>query len=276
MFKAIGYVIHENMTNLYRIYSIAKYELLADMRDSKFGIIWNFLSPAIQVFTYWLVFGVAWGRNDVKAHGITVSYLPWLVVGFACWWYIRPCITDGCSAIFSKTKVITRMKFPVSVLPATVCVKELFNHACMLVITLVTLMLCGHMPTWNWLWIFYYMFCAFMLNESVSLVLSVLTMLWRDVKKFITSIMRMLMYFSPILWNCHFGKRVPGADILNKLVKLNPIYYIIQGYRDAIFYHRSVLDHPAITLYFWILVFVIFSIGCVLMYKFKRKFIDMI
>ena len=137
MFKSVSYVIKENFTNLYRIYSIAKYELLADMRDSKLGIFWSFASPAIQVFTYWLVFGIAWGRNAVEYRGITVSYLPWLVVGFACWWYIRPCITDGCSAVFSKTNVITKMKFPVSVLPATICLKELFNHFTMLIITLL-------------------------------------------------------------------------------------------------------------------------------------------
>ena len=135
MFKSISYVVKENFTNLYRIYSIAKYELLADMRDSKFGIFWNFASPAIQVFTYWLVFGVAWGRSAQTYRGITVSYLPWLVVGFAVWWYIRPCITEGCSAVFAKTNVITKMKFPVSVLPATVCLKELFNHFVMLIIT---------------------------------------------------------------------------------------------------------------------------------------------
>ncbi len=33
MFKSIAYVVKENMTNLYRIFCIAKYELLADMRE---------------------------------------------------------------------------------------------------------------------------------------------------------------------------------------------------------------------------------------------------
>ena len=168
------------------------------------------------------------------------------------------------------------MKFPVSVLPATICLRELFNHFVMLIITFVTLILSGWYPNLNWLWILYYMFCAFMLGEAISLVLSVLTMLWRDVKKFISSIMRMLMYFSPILWDCHFKADVPFASILNKLVKVNPIYYIIQGYRDAVFYGRNVFDHPAITLYFWCLVFLIFALGCYLMYTFKKKFIDMI
>ena len=44
MFKSIRYVLNENFSNLYRIFCIAKYELLADMRDSKFGIFWNFAS----------------------------------------------------------------------------------------------------------------------------------------------------------------------------------------------------------------------------------------
>ena len=38
MFKSVKYVWSENLHNPYRIYCIAKYELLADMRDSKFGI----------------------------------------------------------------------------------------------------------------------------------------------------------------------------------------------------------------------------------------------
>ena len=80
MFKSISYVIKENCSNFYRIFCIAKYELLSDMRDSKFGIFWNFASPAIQVFTYWLVFGIAWGRKAQTYKGITVEYLPWLVV----------------------------------------------------------------------------------------------------------------------------------------------------------------------------------------------------
>ena len=88
MFKSIKYVWLENIQNLYRIYCIAKYELLADMRDSKFGLFWNFASPAIQVLTYWLIFGIAWNRKPIGG----IDYLPWLVVGYAAWWFIQPCI----------------------------------------------------------------------------------------------------------------------------------------------------------------------------------------
>lgn len=268
MFKSIAYVVKENMTNLYRIFCIAKYELLADMRDSKFGLFWNFASPAIQVITYWLVFGIGMNRKGYEG----VPYLPWVIVGFAAWWYISPCITQGCSAVFSKKNVITKMKFPISVLPAAVCLKELFNHLCMLAITMVVLFLFGFYPTVHWLGLIYYAFCAFMFLEALSLVTSVLTMMWRDVKKLITSLMRMLLYLSPVLWPATFS----GYRLMGFIMKLNPVYYIVTGYRDSVFFNKGILEHPIMMLYFWGVVVFLFVLGSALMYHFKRKMVDMI
>ena len=59
-------------------------------------------------------------------------------------------------------------------------------------------------------------------------------------------------------------------------MKLNPVYYIITGYRDSVFYNRPFWEHPMLTLYFWGFVIALYVIGSALMYKFKRKFIDMI
>jgi len=268
VFKSIKYVVSENITNWFRIFSLAKYEYIADLRDSKLGIIWSFASPMIQVITYWLVFGIGMSRGDQEG----VKYLPWVVVAFAAWWYINPCITNGCSAIFSKANVITKMKFPVSILPATVCVKELINHACMLVISIVVIMLYGFMPSLYWLGVFYYMVCGFVLVWNLSIILSVLTMIWRDVRKFIKSIIRLLLYFSPVLWPAKFN----NMPVLNVIMKLNPIYYVVQGYRDSLIFGKSILAHPAMMAYFWVINVLLFVIGCCLMYKFKKRFIDMI
>ena len=132
MFKAIKYVLNENFSNIYRIYSISKYEVLADMRDSKLGIFWNFANPAIQVLTYWFVFGYVFNRKSVD----DIDFLSWMLGGMVVWFFISPCITNGCNAVFKKINIITRMKFPVSILPATVVFEELFNHLCLMVILL--------------------------------------------------------------------------------------------------------------------------------------------
>ena len=66
------------------------------------------------------------------------------------------------------------MKFPISVLPATVCVKEFFNHLCMMAITFVMLLLFGYYPSIHWLGLIYYAVCSFLFVEALALVTSVL------------------------------------------------------------------------------------------------------
>ncbi len=59
-------------------------------------------------------------------------------------------------------------------------------------------------------------------------------------------------------------------------MKINPVYYLVNGYRESIFYHKFFWQHPAQTLCFWLIVLALFAAGCLLMYKFKKKFIDLI
>ena len=56
--KSIYYILKENITNFYRTIAIARYELTADWRDTKLGLLWTFLNPMIQLFTFWIVFGI--------------------------------------------------------------------------------------------------------------------------------------------------------------------------------------------------------------------------
>lgn len=83
--------------------------------------------------------------------------------------------------------------------------------------------------------------------------------------------MRMLLYVSPILWSAKYDNA-----IMNMITKLNPIYYIVQGYRESIFFNKTPMAHPVYSLYFWGFVLIMFILGSCLMYRFRRKFIDMI
>lgn len=268
MFEAIKYVISENCSNLYRIYSIAKYTVLADMRDSKLGWFWNFANPLIQVLTYWFVFGYVFNRGDVDG----MKYLPWMLGGIVVWFYINPCITDGANAIFKQSNVISRMKFPVSILPMTVVVGKLFDHLCLFVIVIAVFAGYGYYPSVYWLGLIYYLFCAVIFAFALSLTTSVLNMIARDTRKLILACMRLLLYLTPILWNI---ERVRDENI-QMLLKINPIYYLVQGYRDCFFYHKGFAAYGWSAMWFWIITAGLFLWGSYMMYKFKTKFVDML
>lgn len=269
MFKSMKFVLKENFSNLFRIYSISKYELLADMRDSKLGLFWNFANPVIQVLTYWFMFGLVFKKKNVG----DFEYLPWMLGGMVVWFFISPCITNGCNAIFSKVNVITKMKFPISILPATVVLKELFNHACLMLVVLFIFLGYGIYPSWQWFELIYYLVSGIIFSVCLSLTTSVLNMLARDTRKLILACMRLLLYVTPVLWEI---EQIASHHTISMLVKLNPIYYIVQGYRDCFFYHHGILYYWQSAISFWVITFVLFAVGSFMMYKFKHKFIDMI
>lgn len=274
MFKSLFYVLNENFTNLFRIYSISKYELLADMRDSKLGLFWNFAHPLIQVLTYWFAFGIVFNRKAVTNHGIEVSYVLWMMGGMVVWFFISPCITNGCNAIYAKRDVITKMKFPVSILPATVVLKELFNHFCLLIILVVIYIFNGYYPTLQWFELIYYCICGVVFSIALSMTTSVLNMLARDTRKMILALMRLLLYLTPILWDIKQLSHTPKIVLL--IMKANPIFYIVQGYRDVFFYHQGMMSFTTSMTLFWIITAILLVFGSYMMYRFKHKFIDMI
>lgn len=274
MFKSIKYVLHENLTNLFRIYSISKYELLADMRDSQLGLFWNFAHPFIQVLTYWFAFGVVFNKKAITNYGVTTPYIFWMMGGMVVWFFISPCITAGCNAIYSKVNVITKMKFPVSILPATVVMKELFNHACLMLILVIIFLFNGIYPNLQWFELIYYCFCAIIFGISLSMTTSVLNMLARDTRKMVLALMRLLLYLTPILWDLKSLTHMPHW--ISYIMKANPIYYVVQGYRDCFFYHQGIFHYTNSMIAFWVITLALFVFGSCMMYKFKHKFIDMI
>lgn len=269
MFKSAKYVLNENIQNIYRIYSIAKYEIIADFSDSKLGIFWNFANPLIQTLTYWFVFGIVFNHQAVSGY----PYIVWMLGGMVVWFFISPCITDGCNAIYRKNDVITKMKFPVSILPMTVILQKLFDHCCLMVILVLVFAGNGVFPNVHWLGLIYYTICAMAFAVSLSLTTSVLNMLARDTRKLILACMRLLLYLSPVLWEID---RFKEGTLIRKVLECNPIFYVVQGYRDCFFYHEGFMAYTWSMGWFWGITLVLFFAGSYMMYKFKTRFIDMI
>lgn len=268
--KSILFVLKENLENLYRIKSITKYELKSDVRDTKLGFLWNILNPLIQIFTFWIVFGIGI-RSGKPVKG--VEFLPWMIVGMTVWFYVSPCITQGVGCIYSKRNIITKMKFPASILPTTVVAKETINHFTMLGILLVLLVCWGFTPNIYWLQVIYYLLCTFCFCVAFNTITSVLNMFTRDVSKLVKACMRMLLYLTPILWTTE--NMAKSHPLLANLLKLNPLYYIVEGYRGALLFSDSIFNHPVLGVYFWTLTIAMYVIGSILMYKFRSRFIDM-
>lgn len=264
--EGIKYVFNQHFRNIHRIFSITRYERIAENRESELGGLWNILSPMIQIATYWLVFGLGI-RGGAPVSDI--PYIQWMLAGLVPWFFLSACIRKGTNAILSKITILEKMNFPTSILITTTVASELITHLITFVIIYSLFLLQGYTPRLENLMILYYLFCATAFSISFGLVFSVLTMLKRDVKNLVSSCMRMLFYVTPILWTT---EKLPL--LLQNLIKLNPLFYIVEGYRSSLFPSAIHIQHE-IGIFFWIVTSTMFALGCKLIYKYRAKFIDL-
>lgn len=262
------YTIKENFKNSYRIIQLAKYEIMASNRDVKLGWLWNVISPLIQVGTYWFVFGIGIRNGEPVGE---INFINWMLAGVVVWFFLSACIRKGCNAIYAKRTIITKMIFPISILPTTVVLKELFYHVIMLGIAIVIMLFNGFRFSIYNLNLIYYIFAAVMFAISVSMLLSVLSLKSRDVKRMVDALMRMLFYITPILWTMD---TLPNS--IQLIMKCNPIYYIANGYRISLFTTNNIFNDMKSMIVFWIITLTCFLLGSKLLYKYRHRFVDFI
>ena len=80
------------------------------------------------------------------------------------------------------------------------------------------------------------------------------------------------MWATPIMWSF---TRVEGHKIA-VLFKLNPLYYIVTGYRESLFDHRFFWQDTGMTIYFWAVTLLLFAFGTFVFKRLKPHFADVL
>jgi len=264
-------VIKEQIEHFYLVRRLSLYELKSKNKNNYLGILWELLNPLIQILIYWFVFGSIRQRADVEiAPDYNVPFILWLVVGFTLWIFFYQSTIQGSKSIYSRLLMLSKMNFPMSVIPNVVIFSQLYIHLFMMLIVIILFQVTGYFLSIYIIQLFYFMFAAFCLVFAISLITSTLSTIIRDVHMFLNATLRMVLYISPILWQITIL-----AEPLTTILKANPLYYIIEGYRAALFGTEwYFIMHWEYTLYFWGLVIVLFLFGSMLHVKFRRHFID--
>jgi lipopolysaccharide transport system permease protein/teichoic acid transport system permease protein len=93
----------------------------------------------------------------------------------------------------------------------------------------------------------------------------------RDVGQVVTMVLQFGFWFTPILWNIGM---VP--EKYQTLMKLNPVFYITEGYRNSFISGIWFWEYPRWTLEFWILTGIIFVLGAIIFLKLRPHFADVL
>lgn len=264
-------VLKEQVKHFYLIRRLSKYETKSKNNNNFLGSFWEILNPLIQLLIYWFVFQSIRQQSNIEIiNGEEVPFVFWLISGFVVWIFFYKSTIEGSSSIYSRIQVLSKMNFPMSIVPSFVIFSNLYVHLIILTIAIVLLNIGGIFITIYYLQLLIVIPMTVFFIFGVSLITSTLSTIIRDVHQLLNAVLRMGLYLSPVLWE--IGKL---AEPISTIVKLNPLFYLIEGYRASLFGTEwYFITHWQYTLYFLVISIGLFLIGAAIHMKFRRHFID--
>lgn len=257
------------------IWNLAKNDIKKKFAGSYFGIIWAFVQPVITVLLYWFVFefGLHQKANDLRT-GIEIPFVMWLMAGLVPWFYFQEAMNGGTGVLVEYSYLVKKVVFQIDTLPVVKMISALFTHTFFVVFAIAVFWIMGYAPDFYTLQVIYYSICMIALTTGIVYATGAITVFFRDMKEVVAILLQIGMWVTPIMWNFESMVQIPGWAIV--ILKLNPMYYVVSGYRDALIHKIGFWENPGLTIYFWIVTIVIFVIGTSVFKRLRSHFADVL
>ena len=253
------------------IASLAAADFKKRFAGSYFGVVWMFVQPVVTVLVFFFIFQL--GMKSVPPVP-GVPYVIWLIPGLVPWFFINESISGITNCLNEYSYLVKKLVFPVELLPVIKVVSCFLVHACFLIIMFVVFLIGGRMPMLTWLQVLYYSFAALMLSLGIGFLTSSVYAFFKDMQQIVGIVLQFGMWLAPIMyWDGMFTTDHPW---MAPLFKLNPVYYIVTGYRDSMLTGNYFWERPLNTVYFWAAVMLIFYVGLRVFKKLRPHFSDVL
>ena len=254
------------------ILKLSKNDFKTRYAGSYLGIIWAFIQPIVTILVYWFVFEKGLKAGGILSkEGIEVTFVLWLSAGLIPWFFFSEALNNATNALLEYSYLVKKVVFKISILPIIKIISALFVHAFFVLFLLILCACYGYYPDIYTIQVVYYSFCMFIFVLALSYATSAIVIFFRDLSQIISIILQIGMWVTPIMWQVSII-----SEESQKFFKLNPMYYIVDGYRQALFYKDWFWEHPWMTLYYWGLTAVIFVFGTIVFKRLKPHFADVL
>ncbi len=234
---------------------------------SYLGLVWAFIHPVVTIGILWFVFTYGLKAGPVR----NTPFIIWLMAGMVPWFFFSEALGSATGSIIENGALVKKVVFRVSLLPSVKLLSALLIHLIFVSLLLVIVTVQGRLPGWCVLQLFYYMFAMVVLLTGLSWFTCALTVFVRDLGQAITVLLQFVLWMTPIMWNIQM---VP--EKYQTLLKFNPIFYIIRGYRDSLIDGVWVWQRGWLTLYFWLVAGVCLLLGAFVFRRLRPHFADVL
>ena len=234
---------------------------------SYLGLLWAFIQPMVTILIFWFVFEVGFKSAPVG----DFPFILWLITGIIPWFFIADTLSSATNCIVENSFLVKKVVFRVSMLPIVKLLTALVIHLFFVVVIFAFFMAYGIWPTLYSLQVFYYGFAMIVMLLGLSWLTSALVIFLKDVGQIVAMCLQFGFWLTPIFWSLQM---IP--EKYHVFLKLNPVYYIIQGYRDSFIHNIWFWEHPVYTAYYWLFTAIIFVLGAVVFSRLRPHFADVL
>lgn len=252
------------------IWRLSRNDFKKRYAGSYLGTIWAMVPPIVTVAMYWVVFDRIFGSGpQVTYTGGEVPYVLFLTAGLVPWFFFSDAVMGGMTSLMEYNYLVKKVVFKVSILPIIKVTAAMFVHIGFSVVLVLIGAFYGYTPTVYTLQLFYYTFCEYVFILGLSYATCAIVLFFRDLQNLVSIMMQVGMWATPILWNINTLR-----EKYKPFIKLNPMTYIVEGYRSAVYEQQWFWEHFYSSTYFWIVTALLFVVSALIFKKLKPMFAD--
>ena len=264
---AIRFIL-DIITSRYVLAQLIKRDFQSRYLGSYLGLFWAFAQPLVTIGVLWFVFELGFKAAPEKDN---IPFILWLSTGMIPWFFICEALASATNSVIEHSFLVKKIAFRVGLLPIVKIASASIVHFFLAALIMFMLIVYGITPNWYHLQFFYYYISAIAFLLGLSWFTSSVVIFFKDLNQIVQVVIQVGFWGTPIFW-----KTSHLAPHYQWLFKLNPAYYITEGFRFTFIYEIPFWQHWLWGLYFWGLTFLMLIIGTFVFKKLKPHFADVI
>ena len=220
----------EHIDNVQKIIYLSKIDLIKTYRGSSLGWFWAIFRPSFTIFVYYFTFTIGLRASKVM---FGYPYFLWLISGIVPWFFIRDIFQQAIECMRKYNYLVTKIKFPISIIPTFSTISNYIVHLILMVLTIAIFLFSKYGFTIYILQLPIYMLFMFIFFNFTNLLLSSLSAVSKDFCNLVKSFTFAVFWLSGVIWD------IDKIDVswLKHLLYLNPVTFIVNGYRNCFIKH---------------------------------------
>jgi lipopolysaccharide transport system permease protein len=210
------------------VYQLARRDFEQRFVGSVVGWIWSIIHPLVLLLSWVFVFQVCM-RIPPPPDAPTQNYTLFLFCGYVPWLLFQETVQRASTSLLEQKTLMKKMVFPSEIVPLTIFLSSLANHAMAMGILLTVLVVWFHQIGPMVFLIPVYTLFAGLFAVGVAWVASSLQVYLRDVGQVVVVMLTGWFWFTPIFLS---PSQFPAWGKF--LVKLNPLATVVTGYRTCL------------------------------------------